>query len=378
MYLSLWARLQNQAMEQIEAALYRDRTLVRIPALHARLYLVPTEDMAAYLYLSRQHTTRSRLDDLDDILCEAGVLALNGVDDPYGDGHSFCREMAQRVLEIMNTRGPMTIEELMRFLPELRQRIPHDPECPERGYELVGTRLIPAMCAEGLLVRARTRGGWRSDLFSYATLASWLPQIDLGNMDGRAALERILGVFVAAYGPVTIGDAQQWLGGYPRREVAATLTYLPNLVHLQIEGNRGDYVLFAEQLEALLNGDEEQPGAALLPPRDTYLTAYSDAHRFVPAPYVGRIYDRVGEPVGTVWLGGQIIGIWWLQFRDERLLIRFFEEQGPEALASVGEEARRLAEFMAFTTPELDIGTFAEKDDELQPTASLFPGSLPR
>ncbi len=379
LYISAWARTADFQTEHLDDALYTKRTLARTLALHARLYAVPTRDLGAYFCVSRP-LLRVGLADLDTLL----YLASNGDRDSedvaeYPSSH----QLAQRVLEIMSTQGSATIDELAELLPELRQRIPHDPKQPERGYSLLGTRLIPAMCAEGMLIRAETRGGWRSDLYSYATMASWLPTMDLDTQTCseamRQALLRVVRAYVWAYGPVTIGDVQQWLGGHHRRQIVSAVMRLQGLVRLQIEGSQGDYVLFEEQVEDLLDDTEYEPAAALLPPRDALPMAYSDPTRFLAPPYVERIYDRAGEALGTVWLDGQIIGTWWVQNRDQRILARVFEQQGPETLALVGEQARSLAKLLDFTAPELDIGCLScEQDAENARFPVLVHGLLSR
>jgi hypothetical protein len=381
LYISAWARVADFQTQHLDEALYQTRTLTRIHALQARLYAVPTRDLNAYFCVSRP-LLRLGLGDLDALLYSASNGRKDDLDaDIEVMGHPSSHQLAQRVLEIMSTQGSATIDELAELLPELRRRIPHDPENPELGYSLLGTRLIPAMCAEGMLVRAETRGGWRSDFYSYATMASWLPGMDLeprGCPNAmHKALRHVVRAYVRAYGPVTIGDVQQWLGGHPRRQIMSALMRLPGLTSLEIEGSQGDYVLFEDQLAALFNPPEEEPAAALLPPRDALPTAYSDPMRFLAQPYAERVYDRAGEALGTVWLDGQIIGTWWLHNRDQRITIRFFEQQGPETLALVGEEARRLVRLLEFSAPELDIGCLScEEETDLASFPVLVHGML--
>jgi hypothetical protein len=379
LYISAWARTADFQTEHLDDALYTKRTLARMQALHARLYAVPTQDLSAYYCVSRP-LLRVGLADLDTLL----YLASNGHRaNADVTEHLSSHQLAQRVLEIMSTQGSATIDELAEMLPELRQRIPHDPKQPGRGYSLLGTRLIPAMCAEGMLIRAETRGGWRSDLHSYATMASWLPMVDLETQACselmRQALLRVVRAYVWAYGPVTIGDVQQWLGGHSRRQIVSALMRLQGLVRLQIEGSQGDYVLFEEQVEDLLDDTDEEQAVALLPPRDALPMAYSDPTRFLAPPYAERVYDRAGEALGTVWLDGQIIGTWWVQNRDQRILVRVFEQEGPETLALVGEQARSLAKLLDFTAPELDIGCLScEQNAEHAQFPVLVHGVLSR
>jgi len=363
-YLSLWARMRRFSCQQLEEAMYQDRSLVRIPCMHAKLYIVPVEDLAAYYQVSKPLLSHV-LESLGSLLNDAAVSWL--------DGQSFTvRELVQRVLEVMSTRGPCTIDELAKLLPELNARVFHDPEHPEEGYSRLGTRLIPAMCAQGLLVRARPRGGWRSDLYTYVTLSSWLPQVKLAEMPFEEALRRVVARYVAAFGPVTIGDISHWFGGLARRQIASALMALRGqLVRVQIAGSQGDYYMLKEQVAELLDGvPEGDPSVCLLPPRDSYPMAYSSSERFLPHPYQDRVFDRVGEATGTVWWDGTVIGTWSLQFKEERIAVRFFDKVDPDVLALVGEEARRLGDFLNFSELDIELGHYPE------PTTSEDEGLL--
>jgi hypothetical protein len=356
-YLSFWSRIKDFARPQLDTTLYEQRMLVRIPCMHARLYLVPVEDLVAY-HRCNQPTLQQGLQDLDDLFAEAH----------YGSNTSmplYSSDLARRVLEVMNTRGPCTVAELSEWLPVLKARILHDPDNPSLGHTSVGARLIPAMCADGLLVRAQTRGGWRSDLYSYATLGSWLPGIDLQTLSPEEALQHIALAYVRAYGPVTVGDVLHWLGETTRqRAVAALMTLGHRLTRLEIADSSGDYMMLQDQVDALVNYCPQERSVCLLPPRDSYVMAYSDTSRFLAETYREFAFDRAGESLGTVWVEGNIVGVWWLHIKEGRITVRTFEALDPEALALIGEEARRLAKFLDFATLDLEIGPYSGESSE--------------
>jgi hypothetical protein len=369
-YLSLWSRVKDFARPQLDVALYEQRVLVRIPCMHTRLYLVPTDNLVAYHRCS-QPALRQGLEDLDDLFAEA-----------HYDGQTstplYSADLARRVLEVMTTRGSCTVAELSEWLPVLKTRILDDPDNPGLGHTSVGARLIPAMCAQGLLIRAQTRGGWRSDLYSYATLGSWLPWIDLEGLSPDEALQRIILAYVRAFGPVTVGDVMHWLGETARQRVVATLMMLGHqLTHLEISGSFGDYILLQEHVDELADDRPAERGACLLPPRDSYAMAYSDTSRFLDPAYRELAFDRAGESLGTVWVDGHIAGVWWLHIKEERITVRTFEALDPEALAMVGEEARRLAKFLNFATLALEIGPYTGEgfDEESPPVVVIQAGS---
>jgi len=360
-YLSLWPRCTSLRRSQLDDVLCRQRALVCVPAMHSRLYIVPTEYLPAYFQVSTS-ILGGALQDLDRLFPATSVGA---------QGTPFGAELTQRVLEVMSTLGPCTTDELSEYLPVLAASLQDDTDHPGESRGRWGARLIPTLCAQGLLIRAGTVGGWRSERYRYAALASWLPHIDLHGLSFPQALQQVVLHYIAAYGPVSVGDIIRWLGGISRQQVVATLMALDDrLTHLQILGLQGEYFCLSDRLDLLLADQSLQGEVALLPPRDSLMTAYSDPYRLTFGrqgtiqPYNGHIFDRAGEAMGTVWLDGVIVGTWGMQIKESRINVRLFEPQNPEVLALVGEEARRLGRWADMADLELDIKTFAEEEAE--------------
>lgn len=356
-HFSLWSRMEGFCRQQLDSALYERRTLVRVPSMHAQLNVIPSEEFPAYYQATRSVSPEGLQGFVDELILDASCEGQAS--------HLQSAELVQRVLEVMSARGPSTVDELARFLPLLDVRIPHDPEHPELGSSRLGARLLPAMCAQGFLVRAQARGSWRSDLYSYAALSSWLPGLDLNSLSRREALQRVVLSYVSAFGPVTISDASNWLGGVRRRQIVAALMSLEGrLVRLEILGSPGNCFMLKEQVPALLSHAPEERSACLLPPRDNLGMAYSGVGRFVAEAFRERMFDRGGESLGTVWLDGRVVGLWWAQVREGRIVIRFFEGVDAEGLAMVGEEARRLGEFLAHPSLDIEMGTYRLDEKE--------------
>lgn len=251
--------MEDLERQNLDAALYKERSLLRVPCMRGSLYIVPATDYVAYYQATKPFFQRG-LQDLNSFLAQTGREC---------DGKkALCdKELIQRVLEVTSSLGPHTIAELSNLLPALNSHIYYDPEYPDLGYNALGTQLIPALCAQGLLVRAQARGGWRSQLYTYTTLSSWLPQIDLESLSGKEGLRRVVEVYVAAFGPVTVGDISLWLGGYARRQVVATLMSLRGrLARIQILDSPGDYFMLKEQIDELRACSYSQPSVSLQVP----------------------------------------------------------------------------------------------------------------
>jgi len=345
----------------LDDALYRDRTLVRIPAMHARLFVVPSDEFPSYYQASRPILQEGLAGYLDDLLADAGGAA--GLPLPGIAG------LVPRILEILSARGPSTVQELATLLPALDAPLVRGNG--NGASSRLGERLIPAMCVQGLLVRAQTRGSWRSDLFSYAPTTSWLPGLRLDEIDPDEALRRVILAHVAAFGPVNIGDVYQWLGGARRQQVAAALMRLgERLAHVQIVGSSRDYVMLREHVDAMMAYRPTARAVALLPPKDSYVMAYGDTSRFLDEAYRERVFDRAGEAHGTVWLDGSIVGLWSHQLREERISVRLFAALDPEALELLHGEARRVCRFLEFESSDVVVGLDDDMDDD-QATIAL-------
>ena len=156
-YLSLWARADGFSRQALESALYRERTLVRIPCMHARLFMVPSADLPAYYQLSLPTLQEGLQGFVNGLLADARG----------GDGAPLPNPNAlvPRILEILSSRSPSTVQEMAEFLPALDAPLCRDANGAGSTPSRLGQRLIPALCVQGLLVRAQTRGSWRSDLF---------------------------------------------------------------------------------------------------------------------------------------------------------------------------------------------------------------------
>ena len=349
-YLALWTRMASMERQDLIWALYQERSLVRLPSMDTHLYVVPTEDMAAY----RQVTRTLSDGDIGGYLAYLVSLSIRheGLD-------AICLdEIIPRVLEVISTRGACTVEELTEWLPVLgRQLSPGLEESSATGKFRLGTRLIPALCAQGLLVPAEPRGSWKSERDTYATLSTWLPDIRLDAIGPREALERVLLAYITAYGPVTIGDMVHWLRSARRHQIVAALMALETrLARVEVLETRSEAWVLRSDLDRLSTLRPRERSVRLLPAGDGALMALRDARRFLPPEYRERVYDWVGDSLGTVMVDGLVKGLWWPQTRSDRMIVRFFERVDPEAMALTGEEARALGRFLEGEDPDVDIG----------------------
>jgi hypothetical protein len=202
------------------------------------------------------------------------------------------------------------------------------------------------LCAQGLLVRARPQGTWRSSLYEYAALANWLPGLDLESVTPQEARAWLVRRYLAAFGPVTINDVQWWTG-FSKGETDEALRALePAIVETSIEGLGTAYLMLKTD-EQLLDGfaPPTAPYVFLLPSLDPYIMGYRDRRRFLDPTHHSKVFDRAGNAMPTVWVGGRVAGAWGQQ-KDGRVIYRLFEPLGAEEEDSLVTETGRLDDFL--------------------------------
>jgi hypothetical protein len=356
-YLSLWARMPGFRREMLDEALYETRELVKMLCMRVTLHVVPSDELVYFhqaprAYVERRTPPRFRGGGL---LVQAGLC-------PEGKADALLADLHRRVLDLLAARGPSTTQEIAGAVPEFQTKIRHDVGKPYEGEFSIGTRLISDMGAQGLLIRTRVRGTWRSNLYEYAPLADWLPGADLASVEPQEARAWLVRRYLATFGPATLDDVQWWTG-FTKTDTKKALKALePEVVDVAVGDSRGQYLMLADdaiQMAEFVAPDA--PFTCLLPSLDPYIMGYQDRRRFLADEHRSQLFDRAGNAAPTVWVNGRVAG-GWEQREDGSVLYHLLGRTTAEVQALLDDEAARLEQFLAgeylppaFLTPT--IGT---------------------
>jgi uncharacterized protein YcaQ len=339
-YLSLWARMAGFRREALEDALYERRALTRVSCMRVTLHVVPSDEMPRFFqaYAGRHLRPESR--DLAPFLAQAGVCSAE-------EAEQRLQELQRRVLDVLIARGPSTLREIGQTVPELRAKIRYAEGKAYEGEFSIGSRLVPDMYALGLLVRARPRGTWRSNLYEYAALSDWLPEVDLDSVHPAEARAWLVRRYLNAFGPATADDVQWWTG-LTKGETNSALHAIANqVVQMSVEGWDGEYLALADDLERLRHFTRpERPTAFLLPSLDPYIMGYRERRRFLEPEHRAKLFDRAGNAVPTAWANGRVVGAWGQPKDEGDVIYRLFEPVSDELRALLDAQARRLEGFL--------------------------------
>ena len=322
-FLAALARTPGATTDDLERALYDDRTLVRVLAMRRTVFAVPREDVGTVLAAAGTDIGRQQRMLLGKMLVDSGVT-----DDP---GPWIDRAEAA-ALAAMDGAGEITSTELADSRPACSapaSRSRPEPSTPPSAS--VASRLLTLMSAEGKVVRTRPRGGWTSTQFRWATLDDWVGDVELPDTD--TASSELARLWLASYGPATVDDLQWWTGWTKTRTKAALATL--DTVEVDLDGTPG--LLLADDAEPVV---APEPWVALLPALDP--SAMGWKHRdFCLGPHRELLYDVNGNAGPTVWADGRIVG-GWAQRDDGEVVVRLLDDVGAEASTSIDDRAAAL------------------------------------
>jgi len=309
-YVGLWTRLAGFERDEL-TSLIEKRRVVRSTMMRATQHLVTARD---YLRL------RPVLQPMLDQRCR----------------HNYGRGTAGIEPEELITAGRALLEERPHTVTELKARLAerwprHDPLA--LGYSI--QMLLP-------LVHIPPRGTWGKGGAVPAVLAEAYLKRPLSA--NRSPAQMILR-YLAAFGPATIADVQEWSGLKGLRAVVDTLR--PKLRVLRDEAGRE----LLDLPDAPLPDPDTPAPVRFLPEYDNLILAYADRTRMLTRAVQEAIWTKNGL-LSTALVDGTVAASWKIT-RDRKratLTIDVLRRIAKSDRAALAEEGTRL---LAFTDPEV-------------------------
>jgi hypothetical protein len=322
-YLAVYARLGSVSVEEIERALYVERTLARILGMRRTMFVVPVGLMPVVQASSTQALLPGERRKFVQLIEDAGIAA---------DGERWIKEAEEATLVALQALGEATAAELSREVPQLRERISFGTGTKWAGSLAASTRLLFLLAAEGRIVRGRPLGSWTSSQNRWIPIGAWFPE-GMAELPVEVAQAELVRRWLGTFGPGTRADLKWWTGWTVRDVVRAVDTI--GAVEVDIDGASG----------LVLPGDEDpvsepEPWAALLPALDSTVMGWSQRDWYLGA-HRPVLFDTNGNAGPTVWWCGRVVG-GWAQRKDGEVAVRVLEDVGAEAATAIGAEAARL------------------------------------
>lgn len=299
-YLSARARLDGLRVEDLERALYEERTVVRMLGMRRTLFVVPVRlagVMDAACTQEYVPTERRRL------------VKLLG-DQPEPRDEAWLGRVMKLTMEALEVRGQATARELVSDVPELGTQVRYG-----QGTFGLSTRVLFLLATEGRVIRARPLGTFKSGQYRWTPTRRWL-EGGIPLYEREAARRLLAEAWLHAYGPGTLTDLKWWTGW----TVGVTREVLGQLDVVEVELDDGTGYLLEDDLE-----DDQAEGewVAFLPGLDSTPMGWKERDWFLGG-HERELFDRNGNAGPTVWLNGRIVG-GWAQRRDGRVVYELLE-----------------------------------------------------
>jgi hypothetical protein len=331
-FLAVWARVPGFEVEDLERALYEDRSLIRFYGMRRTLWVVE-RDLVPVL-----HHSSTRAIGEKDRRRSIKILEDGGITE---DGAAWLDRVEPKTLQAIADEGEMLARDITSRIPELQDKI----EYRNKAGALVArvgltTRVLNQLALESRVVRARPAGSWISGQYRWARTEEWLGG-PIDELSVEAASARLLRLWLHAFGPATENDIRWWSGwpaGQARRAIADV-----EAVEVEIENGVG--LLLPDDMEPV-----ESPGrwVALLPALDPTTMGWKER-----AWYMGdqesQLFDRNGNAGPTIWAEGRVVG-GWAKRKDGLLAYELLESVDPVLESLIEDRVAELQEWFGETS----------------------------
>ena len=322
--LALWARADDLSPQDVQNALWQDRTLVKTWAMRGTLHLIASSELPLYVAARSYHDSRNWL----------GYFAY------YGFTPAEYEAFMSVVAEVLGGE-PMTREALATALAE------HLGASKWRELILAsswGSPLKPAAFRGDLCF-----GPSQGQNITFVNPSKWISERSKWeSIEPQEALQEIIRRYLWAYGPATPENfALWWWGGGGLSQTKKLFKAMEaELEIVEVEGWRAFALITTlEPMQKI----EPSNAVNLLPLFDAYTLGIGrDIEPLLPKVYKLRVYRPQGWISAVVLDGGVIKGVWEYKTRRDQTIVKIDLFSSPTKAIKQGIEAQaeRLGAFL--------------------------------
>ena len=330
-HLAVHARTDGVGPEDVEAALYEERTLVKQVAMRRTLFAVPRDLLPAVLgvAIARVAPEQRRLIARD--------AERHGIAE---DGQAWLESAGAAVVERLTGAGPLSAAQLRAELPELAGAITVNEGKKYGGTFHLAPRVLTWLGVEGRITRATNAGHWRLPKPTWTVTSAWLGE-EVTPLPLDEAYAELVRRWLHSFGPGTLEDLQWWLGS-TKGAVRAALEAV-GAVEVALERARTGWLL-PDDVEPVA---EVEPWATLLPTLDPTTMGWKGRGHHLDPAHRAFLFDTNGNGGTTAWWDGRIVGA-WTQEATGTVRVAHLPglDIGREGRAALDEEAARLTTWL--------------------------------
>jgi uncharacterized protein YcaQ len=334
---SIWARVKNVTIHDVEDGLWKHRTLVKTWGMRGTLHLLSSTDLPIYIAALKTRLEHFR----EEIPYRIGPV--NG-DKQYHITQDEQEQVTRAIRNALDSRT-LTREELAH---EISKRVKLRPIIQSHLLSGFGSLLHPA-ALQGNLIFGPSQG----PKVTFTRPDQWLGKWD--EPASEKAFKTLLRQFYTTYGPATHQDFAHWWGVQPPK--ARTLEQLIADELEQVEFDHHPSKMLSRDVDQIQSIDETH-SIRLVPSWDTYVMFYHPRELFVQEAYRTRISSPLQGNLPVLLIDGVAAGTWEKRVRRKQaeIIVRPFKSLSSIQKRSVEEEAGSLGVFLG-TSAQVSFST---------------------
>lgn len=331
-HLAVGARAEGVEVDDVEQALWTDRSVVKQHAMRRTLFGFDPALLPAVWGSAAARTARAD---------ERDTVRAAGRTDRIADPVAWLDQVCAEVLAVLAGGEHLSPAQVVEAVPALQVRLPTgagkwQAEVPAER------KVLGLLGARGLLVRSGNRSHWRGTARpTWSATAAVLPDVGEPWDEARGYAALVAG-WLRTFGPGTEDDVVWWLGATKtavRRALAGV-----GAVPVSLDSGSFGWLL-PDDVEPVPTSQAE-PWAALLPVLDPTAMGWKERSFHLDPADAPFLYDSVGNAGTTAWWNGRMVGC-WVQDDAGRVTVVPRRELPRDAHRSLAAEAERLTDWLA-------------------------------
>ncbi|TMI16073.1 winged helix DNA-binding domain-containing protein [Candidatus Bathyarchaeota archaeon] len=331
--MSIWPRVKGARLQDVESALWIERTLVRAWGMRGTMFLLPSDELSVFV----RGSARRAAYNLNWAIRHAG--SKQDVD-----------KLLDRVSEILEE--PRTRTDLAQMLTEShgyktkskaaggwgdKRKVPHvkvGTISLSMGFLLHIIRARDVICS----------GSNQGTEASYVRADKWIK--NWKDVSQETAERELLVKYLKAHGPATINDFAIWEGLYMKDAKDIWSKEAENIVEVDIEGSKAGTL--ESDLPELESAKINEPVVRLVPYFDSFLLGHKSHLNIVDEKNRKKVYRSQGWVSPVLLVDGRAQGVWSHVQKKNDLEVKItpFSKLSNQVTERAKEEASDLGRFL--------------------------------
>lgn len=331
--MSIWPRVKGARLQDVESALWKERTLVRAWGMRGTMFLLPSDELSVFV----RGSARRAAYNLNWAIRHAG--SKQDVD-----------KLLDRVSEILEE--PRTRTDLAQMLTEShgyktkskaaggwgdKRKVPHvkvGTISLSMGFLLHIIRARDVICS----------GSNQGTEASYVRADKWIK--NWKDVSQEKAERELLVKYLKAHGPATINDFAIWEGLYMKDAKDIWSKEAENIVEVDIEGSKAGTL--ESDLPELESAKINEPVVRLVPYFDSFLLGHKSHLNIVDEKNRKKVYRSQGWVSPVLLVDGRAQGVWSHVQKKNDLEVKItpFSKLSNQVTERAKEEASDLGRFL--------------------------------